>query len=51
MASYGDFYNKNKKKKSKDDLSKTANKQTSVYTVPQPQVIGRKKKDFDKTTY
>ena len=47
MAGYGDFYNKNDKKKSKKDMARAAQKQVSSYSVPQPQVIGRQKK-FDQ---
>ncbi len=47
MASFGDFYNKNKKKLSKDQQAKKAAKSTSapVWVLPSPQVIGKGKKD------
>ena len=51
MGTYGDFYNKSKKKKSKDELARTAQRQVSMYTPPQPIVIGRKKKIGQETNF
>lgn len=47
MGSFGDFYNKNKKKVSKEELARKASKQgvVSSWVVPQPQVINRGKKE------
>lgn len=45
MASFGDFYNKNKKKQSKGEMTKRANKGVPSWVVPQPQVITKGKKD------
>ncbi len=45
MASFGDFYNKNKKKVSKAEVAKKANKTAPSWVVPQPQVIKKGKKE------
>ncbi len=45
MGNYGDFYNKNKKKASKEELARKAGKGYSAYTPPQPEVIKKGKKD------
>lgn len=47
MSSFGDFYNKNKKKLSKAEQAKKANKSSTGYSwsTPVPEVIKRGKKD------
>ena len=45
MGSFGDFYNKNRKKPSKDEMTRKANRSTPSWAVPQPQVISKVKKD------
>jgi len=45
MASFGDFYNKNKKKPSKDEMAKKAAKAVNSWVVPTPVVISRGKKN------
>lgn len=47
MAGFGDYYNKNKKKLSKEEQAKKALKNTGAPTwvVPTPQVIKKGKKD------
>lgn len=50
MASFGDFYNKNKKKLSKDEMARKAAKQGSSapsWVLPQPELMrarGKKEK-------
>ncbi|MCL4390562.1 MAG: hypothetical protein M1484_03480 [Patescibacteria group bacterium] len=51
MAGYGDFYNKNKKKLSKEELArKAARVPSSSWSAPAPQVIKKGKKD-EKTSW
>lgn len=47
MGSFGDFYNKNKKKLSKEEQAKKAAKSTGGYSwsTPVPEVIKHGKKD------
>ena len=45
MGGFGDFYNKNKKKPSKDEQARKAGKSTPSWVVPQPTVISKGKKD------
>lgn len=45
MAGFGDFYNKNKKKPSKEEQAKKASRPGSSWVVPIPQVISKGKKD------
>lgn len=46
MGNFGDFYNKNKKKLSKEEqVRKAAKSGTAGWVVPQPQVIKRGKKE------
>ena len=45
MPGFGDFYNKNKKKPSKEEQAKKAGKTTPSWVVPTPQVISKGKKD------
>lgn len=46
MGSFGDFYNKNKKKLSKEEQARKASKvSVSSYVPPQPVVISRGKKE------
>lgn len=45
MANFGDFYNKNKKKPSKDEQAKKAAKSTTAWVVPQPQVLTKGKRE------
>ncbi len=46
MASFGDFAKKQKKKLSKEEQAKKMNRApVSSYTVPEPLVISKKRKD------
>lgn len=45
MAGFGDFYNKNKRKPSKEKLARKANRSVPTWVVPTPQVIKKGKKE------
>lgn len=51
MAGYSDFFNKNKKKTSKEEQARKANKQGSSWVTPQPEVIKRGRKDKQDNSY
>lgn len=45
MGSFGGFYKGDKKKKKKEVLERQAGEINRVYSVPQVEIIGKKKKD------
>lgn len=45
MAGFGDYYNKNKRKPSKEELARRANKSVPAWVVSTPQVIKKGKKE------
>lgn len=46
MGVYGGFYHGDKKKKKKEVLARQATQITRVYTPPQVEIVGKKKKEW-----